>query len=132
MLIVEAHGRPVAEALFAANHHEVKLVVPTIEQGLKGLKKPENLLGDKAYYSSEVTTYLHEKYHIHFIATPKKSYKNLCFDRRRFRRIARRWKVERCFAWLKYYRRIQTRWEVYAENYLGFVRLACAMILLKS
>jgi transposase len=39
--------------------------------------------------------------------------------------------VERFFAWLQAFRRLLVRWEVKAENYLGFVNLACVLILLR-
>ncbi len=47
------------------------------------------------------------------------------------RRYKRRWKVERLFAWLKRWRRIATRWERKAENFLGFVQLGCVILLLR-
>ena len=50
-------------------------------------------------------------------------------DGRPLRRYKRRWKVERLFAWLHNYRRIVTRWDNRPEIYLGFVQLACLMIL---
>jgi transposase len=52
-------------------------------------------------------------------------------DRRVLRRYRRRWKIERLWAWLKQYRRLGTRWEVHAVNFLGMVQLACALILLR-
>ncbi len=52
-------------------------------------------------------------------------------DGRPLRRYRRRWKVERLFAWLQNYRRLVTRYEYHAENFLAFVRLACIMILLR-
>jgi transposase len=48
------------------------------------------------------------------------------------RRYKRRWKVERLFSWLKRFRRIAVRWETKADNYLGFVQLGAAVILLKQ
>jgi transposase len=39
--------------------------------------------------------------------------------------------VERLFAWLGNFRRLVVRYERRAENYLGFVRLACMVILLR-
>jgi transposase len=44
---------------------------------------------------------------------------------------ARRWKVERFFAWLQNFRRLVTRWEYHADNFLGFVQLGCIVILLR-
>jgi transposase len=47
------------------------------------------------------------------------------------RRYKKRWKVERLFAWLGNFRRLVVRYERRVENYLGFVRLACMVILLR-
>ena len=52
-------------------------------------------------------------------------------DRRRLSRYMRRWLVERFFAWIQWQRRILVRWEYYAQNFLGFVQLACLVILFK-
>jgi len=43
----------------------------------------------------------------------------------------RRWLVERFFAWIQWQRRILVRWEYHARNFLGFVQLACLVILFK-
>jgi len=43
----------------------------------------------------------------------------------------RRWKIERLFAWLLGYRRLTNRWERHEINFLGFVLLGCASILLR-
>ena len=40
----------------------------------------------------------------------------------------RRWVVERTLAWLSKFRSLLVRYEVKAENYLGLVQLACALI----
>ena len=52
-------------------------------------------------------------------------------DGRPLRRYRRRWKVERLFAWLHNSRRLVTRWEYHAENFLAMLQLACALILLR-
>ena len=52
-------------------------------------------------------------------------------DDRKLRRYRRRWMIERVFAWLMRSRRLVTRYEHKAENFLGFVQLACAVILLR-
>jgi transposase len=53
-------------------------------------------------------------------------------DGRPLRRAKRRWKVERAFAWLQNYRRLVVRYERYSVNFLGFVYLACVLILLRQ
>jgi transposase len=50
-------------------------------------------------------------------------------DGRPLRRFKRRWKVERLFAWLYNFRRLVVRYEHNAQNYHGFVQLACVVIL---
>jgi hypothetical protein len=52
-------------------------------------------------------------------------------DGRPLRRYRRRWHVERLIAWLLRNRRVHTRYEVKAGNFLGFIRLACLRILLR-
>jgi transposase len=40
----------------------------------------------------------------------------------------RRWVVERAHSWMNRFRRVLVRWEKKAENYLGMLHLACAII----
>jgi hypothetical protein len=35
------------------------------------------------------------------------------------------------FAWIQWQRRILVRWEYHSQNFLGFVQLACLVILFK-
>jgi putative transposase len=48
--------------------------------------------------------------------------------RGRKRRKARRWVVERTISWLNRCRAILIRWDRKAENYLGMIQLACALL----
>jgi len=132
MIIVEGRrGLPLGELLTSGNREEKSTLEELLSQGMGTLAKPDNLLGDSNFSSRPLSQRLWKKYHIHFTAPPKRHYVNFFHDGRRLRRIKRRWKVERCFSWLKYHRRIETRWDIKAEHYLGFVQLACVMILIK-
>lgn len=91
---------------------------------------PPRLIGDKAWDSSKHARALAEERNIELIA-PVKSIGKRKQDGRSLRRYKRRWKVERLFAWLKRFRRIGTRWERKSSNYLGFLHLACAVILVR-
>ncbi len=92
--------------------------------------KPENPIGDKAYDSDALDESL-KKQGTEMIA-PHRSNRTLkTQDRRRLRRYARRWLVERYFAWLQWKRRLVVRWEYSASNFLGFVELASITMLLK-
>jgi transposase len=55
----------------------------------------------------------------------------LCYRHNNYISYMRRWLVERFFAWIQWQRRILIRWEYHAHNFLGFVQLACLVILFK-
>ena len=92
---------------------------------------PEKLIGDKAYDSDELDQALAER-GVEMISPNRANRKKRTQDGRQLRRYKRRWKVERLFAWLQNYRRLVTRYERYAENFLGFIHLGCIMILLRN
>jgi transposase len=94
------------------------------------MNSPPRLIGDKAWDSSPLALRLKEERNIELIA-PVRSTSGRFQDGRPLRRHRRRWKVERLFAWLKRFRRIATRWEYKSSNFLGFLRLACAVIMLR-
>ena len=134
MAIVDSHGLPVSVCIESASPHEVTLVEKTLEH-LFVKNKPQRLIGDKAYDSDGLDKNLRDNRNIEMIV-PHRIVRNRknepTQDGRPLRRYRRRWKVERFFAWLHNYRRLTIRWEYHAENFLGFLRLACTMILLKS
>ncbi len=130
MAIVDRHGLPLAVSTHAANHHEVTLVQLSFDFYMIEAK-PENLIGDKAYDSDPLDEQLREQ-DIEMIAPHKTNrVRHATQDGRRLRRYQRRWLVERFFAWLQWQRRILCRWEYYAQNFLGFVQLACINMLLR-
>ena len=51
--------------------------------------------------------------------------------RHSLRRYRRRWHVERLFAWLLRFRKLTTRYERKAENFLAFLQLGCIILLLR-
>ena len=128
--IVDRHGLPLSVSTHAANHHEVRLVQLCFDFYMIEAK-PENLIGDRAYDSDPLDEQLRRD-GIEMIA-PHHSNRSrpATQDGRRLRRYARRWLVERFFAWIQWQRRILVRWEHYPQNFLGFVQLACLVILFK-
>jgi transposase len=127
MGIVDRSGLPLAASTHAANHHEVTLVQLTFDFYMVEAK-PENLIGDKAYDSDHLDEALRQQ-GTRMITNRRKLRTQ---DGRRLRRYQRRWLVERFFSWIQWHRRILIRWEYYPQNFLGFVQLACALILLKQ
>src|SRR5438132_6565759 len=129
LAIVDRHGLPLSVSTHAANHHEVTLVQLSFDFYMIEAK-PQYLIGDKAYDSDALDESLKQQ-GIEMIS-PHRSNRTLkTQDGRRVRRYARRWLVERYFAWLQWKRRLVVRWEYYASNFLGLVELASITMLLK-
>ena len=131
MGIVDRHGLPLAVSTHAANHHEVTLVQLSFDFYMIEAK-PEKLIGDKAYDSDKLDAEL-EKEGVEMIAPHRQGRKKRkTQDGRKLRRYERRWLVERFFAWIQWQRRLLVRWEYYPMNFLGFVQLACIVILIRQ
>jgi transposase len=92
---------------------------------------PEKLIGDMAYDSDGLDAQLAER-GVEMIAPHNPTRKRKTQDGRPLRRYRRRWHVERLFAWMLRFRRIVTRYEHHARNFLAFVKLACMAILLRQ
>jgi transposase len=129
MAIVDRHGLPLSVSTHAANHHEVTLVQLSFDFYMIETK-PEHLIGDKAYDSDDLDDKLKRK-GVELIAPHRSNRKLKTQDGRALRRYARRWLVERFFAWLQRKRRLLVRWEYYAHHFLGLVQLASITMMLK-
>ena len=95
---------------------------------------PPRLIGDKAWDSGLLQARLAHERNVELIA-PKRRGKRPSRrhqDGRSLRRYRRRWRVEALFADLKRMRRLATRWELKAKNFLGLLQLGCAVILLRA
>ena len=87
-------------------------------------KRPNRLAGDKAYRCQRVRDWL-SKHGIKAVIPAKKNEKNKR-GQEQFDHLAykRRSIIENCVSWLKECRRIATRFEKLALNYLGMLKLA--------
>lgn len=128
MVMVDASGMPLAVHIRSASPGEVTLVHDTLAASF-GSNLPERLIGDKAYDSDGLDAEL-AAIGVEMIA-PNRRNRRKTQDGRPLRRYKRRWKVERTIAWLQSFRRVRTRDEVKAQNFLGMVQLACIVILLR-
>lgn len=129
MAVADGHGLPIAVGIASGPRHEAKLVIPTLGQRfVRG--RLVRLIGDKAYDSNILDAELRKR-GIDMIAPNLSTRAEQNQDLRKLRRYKRRWLVERLFAWLMKSRRLVTRYEHKAENFLGLLQLACALILLR-
>ena len=110
MTIADGFGLPLAVTTASASPHEVTLVEQTLESRFVE-KRPERLIGDRAYDSDSLDTEL-GKEGIEMIAPHRSNRrKPKTQDGRKLRRYRKRWKVERLFAWLGNFRRLVARYE---------------------
>jgi transposase len=131
MAVADGTGFPLAISVGSATPHEVKLVEDTLDKRFIE-DKPERLIGDRAYDSDSLDVSL-QKQGIEMIAPHKSNRKKPATqDGRVLRRYKRRWKIERLFAWLQNFRRIQVRHDRSLNNYLAFVLLGCMIIFLRN
>ena len=128
MAVADCGGLPVAVRVTSASPNESTLVEQTLD-GRHVSQLPKRLIGDKAYDSDSLDRRMQER-GVEMIA-PNRRKRTKTQDGRSLRRYKKRWKVERLFAWLKNFRRIASRWERHAENFLGMVQLGCMLILLR-
>jgi transposase len=130
MAMADRHGLPIAIGIASGQRNEVTLVEETLDARFtKAL--PEKLIGDKAYDSDPLDRALKRR-GIEMIAPHHPRRRLRTQDARPLRRYRRRWKVERLFAWLLRFRRIHTRYERKAENFLTFLKFGCLTILLRQ
>ena len=131
MAIADRAGLPVALSTASAAPHETTFVRPLI-LGRLTAGKPRNLIGDKAYDSDPLDATC-RTLGGELIAPPRTHrIKPRSQDGRKLRRYKRRWKIERLFAWRHNYRRLVTRYERSAANFLAFLKLAAFLILAKK
>jgi transposase len=119
--------------LTAGERHEQSAFVPLMagravkRPGGRGRprKRPKRVVGDKGYSSGKVRRYLRQ--HGIGATIPKKQDERpqRVFDRELYRERNR---VERCINRLKQYRRVATRYEKLAVNYLAMVTIAAILI----
>jgi transposase len=90
-------------------------------------RKPQRVVGDKGYSSKRNRSYARRKGMRQTIPRRRNEKHRGRFDHAVYRR---RNVVERCINRLKQYRRIATRYEKQAENYLAMLTLAAILLWL--
>jgi putative transposase len=129
-LLTEGGGVPIGLAVDGANRNDFKLVKETlasipVPRPRVGNQRPQGLCLDKGYDYDEVRELAGAFGYTAHIRSRGEEAQAL---KRNARFKARRWVVERTHSWLNRFRRILIRWEKKADNYLGLLHLACAII----
>jgi transposase len=119
--LADAKGRLIAILLTGGEAHDC----PVAERLMRRVKSPERLLGDKAYDSAELREELDERGTKPVIPNRRNRKQPFSFSKRLYKL---RWRIENAFNRLKDFRRIATRYDRLARNYLASVCLAAALV----
>jgi transposase len=145
-LAVDAGGLPLAVALSAGNENERRYLLPLLGRLARAGIHPGELWADRGYASAAHERALSERRIRSCISQPRRrgepippgqpTYEVWRGKQRRLKtrdpQARHRWAVERTNAWLKALRRIATRRDRKAENYLAFLQLGMIVILVRS
>jgi len=121
-IVCDGKGMPLAVSISPGQEHETQQVFHLFEQLIDQQRLPKKFGGDKAY-SAEWFRELLEELKI----TPVIPYRcneagyTKPFDKKSYKK---RNIVERCIGWLKWFRRVATRYEKLAIHYLGMLKVA--------
>ena len=115
--LADDHGRPVAFALTPGNVADITMAIPL----LKTMTPPKRLLADKAYDADSLRNWLKRARIKAVIPSSAARRTPYPLDRKAYRR---RNVIERMFCKLKNWRRVATRYDRLAQNYLSAIALA--------
>ena len=145
-LAVDAHGAPLEIRLAAGNENEQRHLLPLLDALAERGICPGELWADRGYASAAIDHALRERQIEPRISKPRRAGEPIPAGtptrtvwrgkKRRLRtpdpQARHRWPVERTNAWLKALRRIGTRRDRKADNYLAFLHLGMILILVRS
>lgn len=136
-LLVDQRGAPLSVQITGANIHDkwladdliISMVVPrpTVEQ------VEQHICMDKGYDYPDVHEFVElARYVVHIKHRRRRGEPvvETCPVPGETQYPARRWVVERTFSWLAKRRSLRVRWCKKADNWLAFIHLACAHILM--
>ena len=153
-ILTDKEGIPLSTVISSASTHDIKLVIGMVDNSV--IKKPsssskpksrrkgrrrrlQHLCLDKAYNSTqEEQELIRRGYVLHISPKRKRGEKEEEVKTEtqpslnRKKHSAKRWVVERTNSWHNRFRKLFTRYEKKAENYLGLVQFSCFMIICRK
>jgi putative transposase len=129
-VLTEGRGVPIGVAVAGANRNDFKMVAETlqsipVERPVVRARHPQGLCLDKGYDYDEVRDLAQA---FGYTAHIRSRGEEAAALHRSVRHQARRWVVERTHSWLNRFRRLLIRWEKKADNYMGLLHFAFAII----
>ena len=129
----EGLGKPIAFVLQPGQRHESQAFEQLMEQGAvkphqrgRPRLRPRRIAGDKAYSSRQIRQWLRQ-HGIRVTIPHKQNERRGPFSKELYKLRAR---IEQLINRLKQFRRIATRYEKRADNYLGMVTIGAILLYL--
>jgi transposase len=133
-LRAEGGGKPLTFLLQSGQRHESMAFETLMQQGAikragsgRPRLRPKRIAGDKAYSRGGIHHYLRQKGIRVTIPRKANERRRGPFDRERYKLRSR---IEQLIGRLKQFRRIATRYEKRADNYLGMVTIGAILLFL--
>jgi transposase len=119
--ITDAKGRLLSILLSGGEAHDC----PPAKRLIRRTRPAKKLLGDKAYDSEDLRLWLKERGTKAVIPNRSNRKQPFCFDRKSYKQ---RHRIENAFCRLKDFRRIATRYDRLARNFLASICLVAALV----
>lgn len=140
VLTTDETGFPLSETVESAQISEYRLALPTVDKidvpirPFHSLKRPQKIVADRGYDARWLRVALRERNIKPIIPQRRKPNTNIIpkVNGKIKKDYAKRWIIERTFAWLNWFRRLDIRWERLPEVFEGFLKVACILICLKG
>ncbi len=119
--LADAKGRLLSILLTGGQAHDC----PPAQRLIRRTQAADKLLGDAAYDSAELRQWLHERGTKPVVPNRSNRKQPFSFDRQSYKQ---RHRIENAFSRLKDFRRIATRYDKLARNFLASVCLVAAIV----
>ncbi|MBA3977283.1 MAG: IS5 family transposase [Nitrosopumilus sp.] len=146
-ILTDKSGIPLSAIITPANSHDIKAVTDVMDNAVaknpqltspaltaKSRTIRQHLCLDRAYISKAVEQEITRRGYVPHMPYKRKrgegKDRDKTFQKRHHPR--RRWVVERTNSWHNRFRKLFTRYEKKAENYLGLVQLSCSIIIYRK
>jgi transposase len=142
-ILTDKEGIPLSAILSSASTHDINIVTEVVDNALvrirkRGRDRRQHLCLDKGYNSAEEEQELIKRGYVLHIPIKKKKKKGANSEEKieaipnRKKYSPKRWVVERTNSWHNRFRKLFTRYEKKAENYLGLVQFSCCIIIYRK
>ncbi len=147
-ILTDKNGIPISVVITPANRHDIKAVTDVIDnavakgpvaflsttKGRRRRRQHQHLCLDRAYNSKTAKQAMIKRGYVpHIPYKRKRGQKKEAVCKKKCPSAKnKRWVAERTNSWHNRFRKLFTRYEKKAENYIGLVQLSCSIIIYRK